>query len=126
MAPQQGTDTDSFSSLVDLAKRCKAAEEELKKNPNALLEAFQEGNYRNIQSHIDVVAEIDARTQDEAGCTSLHRAAKKGHAEMVRLLLDHHDADRNVKNNIGETPLHLAAKKGHAESCNCLLTAGLR
>ena len=42
------------------------------------------------------------------GLTPLHLAAKNGHGEVVRILLDVFD-DKNPK-GIGSTPLHEAAK----------------
>jgi len=38
----------------------------------------------------------------------LHRAAERGHLDVVKLLLEH-GADPNVQDDEGETPLHHAA-----------------
>ena len=50
------------------------------------------------------VASSDARMT-----TPLHEAARLGHAELVRLMLQHGDADPNAQNGLGRTALHCAA-----------------
>jgi len=48
----------------------------------------------------------------ELGQTALHRAAVQGHAEVVRLLLEHH-ANFDTRDQFGETALYMATKGGH-------------
>mmetsp|Transcript_96357 Transcript_96357/g.272525 ORF Transcript_96357/g.272525 Transcript_96357/m.272525 type:complete len:215 (+) Transcript_96357:76-720(+) len=63
---------------------------------------------------------------DDFGLTALHGACKKGHAQVVLLLLQH-KVDVNAKANIalhGVTPLHYACKYGHAEVAEMLLAGG--
>ncbi|KAF7507147.1 hypothetical protein GJ744_010829 [Endocarpon pusillum] len=49
----------------------------------------------------------------------MHLAARDGHLEVVKLLLDR--ADVNVSSNEGWTPMHLAARDGHLEVVKLLL-----
>jgi len=66
-------------------------------------------------------ANIEAR--DRAGHTALLRAAEKGHADAVRLLLEL-DADAAATDAESRAPLSLAARAGHAEAVRALIAAG--
>jgi ankyrin repeat protein/catechol 2,3-dioxygenase-like lactoylglutathione lyase family enzyme len=58
------------------------------------------------------------------GWTALHEAAKRGHADAVRLLLEY-GADPNAREAGDNTyPLHWAAAHGHADIVRALLDAG--
>lgn len=52
--------------------------------------------------------------------TPLHCAARMGHKELVKLLLDH-KANPNSTTTAGHTPLHIAAREGHAQTVRILL-----
>ena len=66
------------------------------------------------------IALLDVDFEDQLGQTPLYSAAKKGHKDVVRLLLDS-GADPNKANNYGNTPLHWAAYKGHKDMVQLLL-----
>ena len=51
-------------------------------------------------------------------------AAERGHAEIVKLLLDR-GSDINAKNSDGVTSLMAAAEKGHTEVVRLLLDKGV-
>ena len=58
------------------------------------------------------------------GWTGLHEAARRGHLDAVRLLLEH-GADPNARETGDNTyPLHWAAAHGHLEVVRALLDAG--
>ena len=50
---------------------------------------------------------------------------RRGHADIVRLLLDH-GADVNVKNKAGSTPLAIAVEKGRKAIAELLRRHGAR
>ena len=52
--------------------------------------------------------------------TPLHAAAKNGHFEVYKLIMNGFN-DKNPKNNWGDTPLHLAAENGHFDICELIL-----
>lgn len=52
--------------------------------------------------------------------TPLHCAARMGHKELVKLLLEH-KANPDSATTAGHTPLHIAAREGHAHTARILL-----
>lgn len=55
--------------------------------------------------------------------TPLHCAARMGHKELVKLLLEH-KANPDSATTAGHTPLHIAAREGHVHTIRILLDAG--
>lgn len=55
--------------------------------------------------------------------TPLHCAARIGHTNMVKLLLEN-DANPNLATTAGHTPLHIVAREGHVETALALLEKG--
>jgi ankyrin repeat protein len=58
-----------------------------------------------------------------AGEQPVHQAAKGGHVEVLRFLLDSR-AEVNARTRAGVTPLHFAAAMGHLEAVRFLLERG--
>lgn len=54
------------------------------------------------------------------GSTALHEAAREGHEDAVRMLLDH-GAAVNAQSKSGTTPLSLAAQRGHIDVVQLLV-----
>lgn len=52
--------------------------------------------------------------------TPLHCAARMGHKELVKLLLEH-KANPDATTTAGHTPLHIAAREGHGQTTRILL-----
>ena len=69
--------------------------------------------------------EIEANTQDCDGNSALLHACKRGHQNVVELLLQSGRCDKNVQNKFGQTPLHDAAKSGHIGVVAALLFQGM-
>ena len=61
---------------------------------------------------------VRAREQDDQ--TPLHCAARMGHKELVKLLLEN-KANPDSTTTAGHTPLHIAAREGHAHTIRILL-----
>jgi len=55
--------------------------------------------------------------------TPLHCAARMGHKELVKLLLEH-KASPDSATTAGHTPLHISAREGHIHTIRILLDAG--
>ena len=56
------------------------------------------------------MAKCDINKEDNVGLTPLHRAAYRGHEDVVKLLLLH-GADKTKVRKRGKTPLDLADKE---------------
>ena len=63
--------------------------------------------------------------KDERGNTGLIEAARNGHDDVVRTLLQS-GADAKMRNDDGKTALMLAAQGGHEETAQVLRQAGAR
>jgi serine/threonine-protein phosphatase 6 regulatory ankyrin repeat subunit B len=66
-------------------------------------------------------AEINAKTND--GLCPLLVASLKGHADIVKLLLENH-ADVDIQTDQGATALMIAAANGHEDVVTLLLEKG--
>ncbi len=85
-------------------------------------EAARAGDLEGVRRYVEAGLDVNAPLGD--GMTALHWAARNGHAEMARLLLD---AGANVSagTRIGRyTPLHVAARAGHHEVVAAVLERG--
>jgi hypothetical protein len=69
------------------------------------------------------IRNINVNVKDLYEWTPLHYAARNGHIEIIRLLLQN-GAVVNAKNNCGSTPLHWAASHGHVDILHLLVENG--
>lgn len=91
--------------------------------PNAVVQAASLGDASAIISWLaDDRCVIDACSPLD-GCTALHAAARAGHVNLVRLLLES-GADVLVVDSDMRTPLHHVAAAGHGICVKALLDAG--
>ncbi|MCJ1387554.1 hypothetical protein MMC18_000397 [Xylographa bjoerkii] len=67
----------------------------------------------------------DVNQQNDDGWTALHEAAKEGHVELVRQLIEEHNADLGLRLINGSLPLHLAAQHGQHSCVAVLLQKGI-
>ena len=76
------------------------------------------------EGHVNIVALSKGARVDNQGFTPLLAAAKCGHTEVCKLLLE--TTNENVKEIEpgGFTPLLFAAQEGHADVCELLLAKG--
>jgi ankyrin repeat protein len=96
-----------------------------------LLECNAEVNSRNhdgsspllLASNSDVARLLlaDVHVDDNKGNTPLQYAARRGHLEVARKLLEFNDAEVNSRNHHGSTPLLIASEYGHTEVVRLLL-----
>nr|KJB44519.1 hypothetical protein B456_007G257200 [Gossypium raimondii] len=87
---------------------------------DSLCLAARKGEAGTIQRLIKNGAAING--MDQHGWTALHRAAFKGRADAVRMLIDNIDIDS--KDEDGYTALHCAVESGHAEGVELLVKKG--
>lgn len=74
-----------------------------------------------------VAAGVDLDYQDDQGETALHVAARFGHVECAKILLEEHDGEQAnteiAENTFGWTPLFIACVDGHIEIVRILIGA---
>ncbi|XP_049945200.1 26S proteasome non-ATPase regulatory subunit 10-like [Schistocerca serialis cubense] len=88
-----------------------------------LFMAGSEGRVEAVRWLLKVGAQADRRNYYEQ--TPLHKAAERGHASVIDLLVAAcASACADVTDNGGDTPLHLSAEHGHLEATRALLQAG--
>ncbi|KAK7948693.1 uncharacterized protein PG986_009579 [Apiospora aurea] len=84
-------------------------------------------NFTNIVKML-VEAGVDINWQDETGETAMHIAARFGHVDIVKILLDGTDQQRVnlelAEKSFAWTPLHIAAVDGHLPVAQLLVEAG--
>lgn len=89
-----------------------------------LLKAAEEGDIKTLKQ-LFKKDEVDLRWTGIDNWTVLHFAARKGHAEGVKVILKSlRPVDINAITKAGWTPLMMAADRGHTDVVNCLLTFG--
>ena len=80
------------------------------------------GDIVAVKQHIAAGVDVNAK-EEFTGDTLLRYAARKGHKEIVELLIAE-GADVNAKESAGWTPLHNAALDGHREIAELLIAEG--
>ena len=91
-------------------------------NPVRMLYAAGDGDIDAVRAYISAGGDVNAIDKAPVYTSAIIQAAEYGHAEIVRLLIEH-GADVNATKT-GATALMLAAAKGRAEIVNMLLEAG--
>ncbi|XP_020291283.1 osteoclast-stimulating factor 1-like isoform X1 [Pseudomyrmex gracilis] len=84
-----------------------------------LHDAARRGNLHFLKEYLK--QGISGTGLDAAGNTPLYWAARTGHLECARELLNLSNSAVNAQNKMGDTPLHAAASHGHLEMVNLLL-----
>ena len=78
-----------------------------KNTKKRFFQAAYDGDIATIESYIENGGDVNARSKDEAQETVLHLAARYGHPECVKVLIEK-GADVDDKNGDGNTPLDCA------------------
>ncbi|XP_076225793.1 osteoclast-stimulating factor 1 isoform X2 [Nomia melanderi] len=84
-----------------------------------LHDAARRGNLLLLKEYIK--QGVSGTALDTVGNTSLYWAARAGHIECVKELVNLPNPIVNTQNKMGETPLHAAASRGHVDIVNLLL-----
>jgi hypothetical protein len=79
--------------------------------------------FRDAAEHIITEHPERVNAKGRYGVTPLHTAARKGHTDILSLLLKH-GADMEARVMSDETPLHQASMQGNVEAGRCLLDHG--
>lgn len=90
--------------------------------PRSVHAAASSGDMRTLRQWLAIKG-VNADAATESGSTSLHEAARHGHANAVRLLLDH-GADVLAVDAAQRTALHAVGAGGHGLCVKALLDAG--
>lgn len=94
---------------------------------SAVLAIATKSNFKTIVNLL-VEAGVDINWQDSSGETALHIAARFGHDECARILLQGTEEQKAnlelVEKNFNWTPLHIAAVDGHLSVAKLLIEAG--
>lgn len=80
------------------------------------------GDLASVKRFVESGANVDTRTWLTHE-TPLHLAARNGHADVVKYLLEHRAAV-NTRDEGGATPLHSASRAGHLKVMEALLAGG--
>ncbi|NP_001155019.1 osteoclast stimulating factor 1 [Nasonia vitripennis] len=97
-------------------------EEQVEEIVLPLHEAARRGNISFLREGLS--SGVSGTGLDSAGNTPLYWAARAGHEDCVKLLLEIPNPAVNAQNKMGDTPLHVAASHGHLSIVNLLLEAG--
>ncbi|XP_064461490.1 uncharacterized protein LOC135371356 [Ornithodoros turicata] len=88
-------------------------------NAKLLIEAEQ-GNVEAVKSLLFILSHSSVYFTDEKENTALHLSARKGHANVVKLLIPFYTSVDVI--NVGrETPMHVCASYGHMDVVKLLL-----
>ena len=88
----------------------------------AFISACKEGSVTEVDRLLHAPQNPDIR-DEENNCTGTHWAARNGHLDVVRLLLEA-GADKHAVMRYRATALHVAAQNGHLDVVRLLLAAG--
>ena len=103
-------------------KETKLTQQKSKLTDYMLKQAVSNGDIATVQACIAAGLQLDKYY--EAGETLLVTAAKKGHAAIVKLLLEKGANVDQRDQQYGSTALMFAAENGHSETCKVLLNRG--
>ncbi|GAB5362888.1 hypothetical protein AAMO2058_000837200 [Amorphochlora amoebiformis] len=92
-----------------------------KRHPFALLLACHQGNDRAVSEILRISRDEMIQVKDGKAVTPLHVASSKGHASIVKALLEA-KFDPCTPNKAGLTPIHLASQKGHLLTLRLLIS----
>jgi ankyrin repeat protein len=87
-----------------------------------MITAAAKGDLHGVQKYCEKGADVNAR--NKARWTALAYAAKYGHLNVVKYLVETQSAEVDKKINTGETAMQVALKRGHTDVAKYLLEKG--
>lgn len=87
------------------------------------LDLAAENGHKNV-CRVIINSGVKVNSSSRCEHTALHLAARHGHLEVVKLLVEEFGADINVKNQYNNTPLSLAVHSKHGKVAEYLINAG--
>lgn len=119
--------TDFASLIPECAfseiKNYKFAGEEKVTILDIFFKAAQKGRYKVVKTLIERAVDVNAKNSSYFNYTALQWAARNGHIEVAKLLIDH-GANINPTDNHVNTGLILAAREGHTQMLQLFLECG--
>lgn len=82
------------------------------------------GDLGRMESLLSFLDPNIVNISDCFGATPLHYAVARGYGDVVMLLLEQQNIDKNPQDNEGLTPLHLAAERGDLNLIKYLMGRG--
>ena len=88
-----------------------------------MLSAAEAGDTKRLISTLGYIRNIDFTRGVDMERTALHKAAHRGHKDIVQILVEK-GASIEAMDNGNKTPLHLAVRNGHTDTVDLLLMKG--
>lgn len=88
-----------------------------------LFKACGKGDVTTVKAILSANKTLDLSSMDEEGNTPMHFAAVGGHADVVKILIEH-GANVEVKSRDGFTPMHSVAQGDHSKVLELLIEKG--
>ena len=125
----ENVDTDDLIQWLKVSKTWKILAENVlvKRWKGKLIEACRHGKFEVVKLLVERT-NTKLNVRDNDGRTALHWACRKGHKDVVQLLMNCQDnnIELNTRDNYGNTVFHLACFNGHKDVVQLLLNCSAK